>query len=40
MDNSLRLESIFFAALEKRSPAERSDYLDKACGNNKELRKC
>ncbi len=38
MDNSLRLEAIFFAALEMDSPAERSAYLDDACANDGELR--
>src|SRR5689334_4561582 len=38
MDNSLRLESIFFAALEKRSPAERSAYVNAECADDEELR--
>jgi eukaryotic-like serine/threonine-protein kinase len=32
-------ESIFFAALEIRSPEERAAYLDDACGNDGELRR-
>jgi WD40 repeat protein/tRNA A-37 threonylcarbamoyl transferase component Bud32 len=31
-------ETIFAAALEKRSPAERAAYLDEACGGNAALR--
>jgi len=32
------LEAIFFAALEKGSPAERASYLDEACGDDCGLR--
>ena len=32
------LETIFFAALEKGSPAERASYLDEACGDDRGLR--
>jgi len=39
MNNSSNLESIFFAALEKHSPAERSAFLDKACATDDELRR-
>ncbi len=38
MNNSLRLESLFFAALEKQSPAERSAFLNDACAEDNELR--
>jgi hypothetical protein len=33
-----RVESIFFAALEKKTAAERADYLDQACGGDAPLR--
>ena len=33
-----RVESIFFAALEKKMAAERADYLDEACGADAALR--
>ncbi len=33
------IESIFLAALEKGSPAERGAYLDQACGDDPELRR-
>ncbi len=32
-------ESIFFAALEKRTPAERQAYLESACASDAELRR-
>ena len=32
------LEAIFFAALEKGSPAERAAYLDEACADDRDLR--
>jgi serine/threonine protein kinase/tetratricopeptide (TPR) repeat protein len=35
---SSQLESIFFAALEKQSPAERRAFLDQACTDDAELR--
>jgi serine/threonine protein kinase len=38
MTKTSPLESIFFAALEKQSAAERSDYLDEACAGDNELR--
>ena len=38
MSNSSRVESIFFAALEKKMAAERADYLDQACGSDAALR--
>ena len=33
-----QVESIFFAALDKKTTAERADYLDDACGDDAELR--
>ena len=33
-----RVESIFFTALEKKTAAERADYLDQACGDDAGLR--
>jgi hypothetical protein len=33
-----QVESIFFAALEKKPGAERSAYLDRACGGDTALR--
>jgi WD40 repeat protein/tRNA A-37 threonylcarbamoyl transferase component Bud32 len=33
-------EAIFFAALAKADPAERTAYLDAACGGDAELRRC
>jgi WD40 repeat protein/serine/threonine protein kinase len=39
MDNLSRVESIFFAALEKPSAEERVAYLDQACGPDTELRR-
>ena len=38
MPTTSQLESIFFAALEKPSPAERTAFLDDACAGNDELR--
>jgi tetratricopeptide (TPR) repeat protein/serine/threonine protein kinase len=38
MSNPSPLESIFFAALEKQSSAERKAFLDEACAGNDELR--
>src|SRR5262245_19894145 len=38
MSNPSPLESIFFAALEKHSAAERDAFLDQACAGNDELR--
>jgi serine/threonine protein kinase len=34
------IEGIYFAALEKKSPAERADYLDDACKGDPVLRRC
>src|SRR5690348_2795870 len=34
------IEAIFFAALEKHAPAERTAYLDEACRGDLELRRC
>src|SRR5262249_14243834 len=34
----MTVESIFTAALEKGSPAERAAYLDAACGQDRQLR--
>ena len=34
------IEGIFFAALEKQTPAERNAYLDEACRGDPELRIC
>jgi serine/threonine protein kinase/WD40 repeat protein len=34
------IEGIFFAALEKAAPGERAAYLDQACGDDAELRRC
>ena len=39
MSSPLRVESIFFAALEKKTAAERAKYLDRACGADVELRR-
>src|SRR5262245_23275937 len=33
------LEAIFFAALERPTPADRAAYLDEACGSDAELRR-
>ena len=38
MASSSQVESIFFAALEKKAGAERADYLDQACGGDAALR--
>ena len=38
MSNSSQVESIFFAALEKKTAAERAAYLDEACGGDPALR--
>ena len=38
MASSSQVESIFFAALEKKTAAERAAYLDEACGGDAELR--
>ena len=38
MTNTSPLESIFFAALEKHTPAERMAFLNEACAGNEELR--
>ncbi len=38
MSNSSQLESIFFAALDKQSPAERMAFLDQACAADVDLR--
>jgi eukaryotic-like serine/threonine-protein kinase len=34
------IERIFFAALDKQTPAERNAYLDEACRGDPELRIC
>jgi eukaryotic-like serine/threonine-protein kinase len=39
MNNSSHIESIFFTALDKRTTAERADYLDHACGGDDALRR-
>ena len=39
MSNPSQVESIFFAALEKKSAAERAVYLDQACGDDEALRR-
>ena len=39
MATSSSAESIFFAALEKTSPAERAAYLDEACRGDADLRR-
>ena len=38
MASSSQVESIFFAALEKKAGAERSAYLEQACGGDSALR--
>ena len=38
MASSSQVESIFFAALEKKAEAERSAYLEQACGGDSALR--
>lgn len=39
MSGESRLESLFFAALEKQVPAERAELLDQACGDDAALRR-
>ena len=39
MSTPSRVESIFLAALEKKTTADRADYLDDACGSDAELRR-
>jgi hypothetical protein len=39
MSNAAPLEALFFAALEKETAAERSAYLDSACGSDAQLRR-
>jgi serine/threonine protein kinase len=39
MSQPSTLESIFFAALEKQTPADRVAYLDSACASNADLRR-
>ena len=39
MSSPSRVESIFFAALEKKKAVERAEYLDRACGADVELRR-
>jgi serine/threonine protein kinase/tetratricopeptide (TPR) repeat protein len=39
MSDTTSVESIFFAALQKESPAERAAYLDQACGGDVEVRR-
>jgi hypothetical protein len=38
MSGPSRVETIFFAALEKKAGAERAAYLDEACGADAALR--
>jgi eukaryotic-like serine/threonine-protein kinase len=38
MGSPSRVESIFFTALDKKTVAERADYLDQACGDDVALR--
>jgi tetratricopeptide (TPR) repeat protein len=38
MSNSSAIESLFFAALEKSTPQQRSDFLDEACRGDLDLR--
>ncbi len=38
MSSPSRVETIFFTALEKKTAAERADYLDQACGGDSTLR--
>ena len=40
MDNLSNVEALFFAALEKGSSAERAAYLDEACADDQDLRRC
>src|SRR5690348_1814477 len=39
MDNASPREVIFFAALEKKTPRERTTYLDEACAGDPDLRR-
>jgi serine/threonine-protein kinase len=39
MNRPSQVESIFFDALEKKTAAERAEYLDRACGGDVELRR-
>src|SRR5262249_55987128 len=39
MSKASTVESLFFAALEKQSAAERAAFLDTACGGDTELRR-
>src|SRR5689334_21551106 len=39
MSNAAAVESVFFAALERETAAERSAYLYSACGDDSELRR-
>src|SRR5262245_58126195 len=34
----MKVEDIFLVALEKKTPAERKDYLNGACGDNTDLK--
>jgi hypothetical protein len=38
MASSSQVETIFFAALEKKTAAERAAYLDEGCGGDAALR--
>ena len=38
MNNNSNIESIFFAALEKKTTAEQADYLDHACDDDVAMR--
>jgi hypothetical protein len=35
----LRVQSVFLAAIERPTPADRALYLDRACGTDLELRR-
>jgi hypothetical protein len=39
MSNASAVEALFFAALEQGTAAERTAYLDSACGDDAELRR-
>ena len=39
MSSPSQVETIFFAALEKKTAEERADYLDRACGSDAALRR-
>src|SRR5262245_61411885 len=39
MSDAYAVEALFFAALEKRTAAERAAYLDSACGGDADLRR-